>query len=250
MEVSMRKRFFSKHKMRLWLDTLGQKGYLLTDKRKSRYTFTVDEEHIYYYSVNYLDHPVDSDEGNAYCSDISGQGIIPVYGNGRWLVKASEDNPFEGNSEEYRKNSIPYLVRSVYIYFFTLVLCGICGYQFHEIAVLASEGATASPNLITAISDSSNAVLNFFIAIVNFFIGLLNSYFGLWYDIFGYRGAVAVISVLIPVIIILAVIGGINFAEYLVYRREYKSALKSEEITAVDNVVEQDLTNAEESDGE
>ena len=70
------------------------------------------------------------------------------------------------------------------------------------------------------------------------------------FDIFGYSGAVAVISVLIPVIIILAVIGGINFNEYLVYRREYKTALNSEKTMAVDNVAEQILTYAEESDGE
>ncbi len=242
MEKSVFKVFFSKHKERIWLDSLGEKGWLLKKANDARYTFEISEDKHYSYSLEYLPYPCESAEADEYFASLERQGVFPVLSSGRWIYLASESGNIDHPAEEHRANSKPYLTKAVYCFFFAAVFAIVCGYQFYAIGYLDSVGYDMGSQAVSLISSMPGegahiAVLNVMIAVLNFFIRIINGYFELWFIFMPRSAASAVISVVLPVTVITAVLGALNFSEYLSYRSLMKKAIKD---TAVDKDAEQD----------
>lgn len=230
MQKKCLKVFFSKLKECAWLNKMGASGYRLVKISDSKYVFEHSEEHKYYYSVEYLDNSPQSDTAIEYYESRKEEGIQPVIIAGNWVYFLREDNKIECDPEVYKQNSIFYLPRVLYLFFFALVGCLVNGYQFYCIGYLDKIGHISDELVITpqGIEDAKtifDTILNSAKNLLNHLINLANGYFKIWFGIFGENDAIAVISVILPITIVLIVLACFNLDEYLKHRKLYKSGI-------------------------
>ena len=253
MKLSYFKVFLSKHSERLWLDSMGKNGMLLDSANDSRFKFKHSEEHTYSYSVEHIGVAPESDAAKEYYEKLSESGIKPLLSSGQWVYFVKEDGEIGHTEEKYRKNAKPYFARSLYFLGFALAFAVASGYQFYAIDMLRSVQYVSATEVIGKINLLSsegflNKLLNVLISIVNFFIKIANWYIGLWQSWLGKSDAVAVLSVLLPLMAILTVLCGISFTEYLTFRKEAKKAKDSiakDEFSAEEEPVEENVTDTE-----
>lgn len=236
MQKSCFKVFFSKLKERAWLNKMGSSGYRLVKISDSKYTFEHSEEHKYYYSVEYFDYSPQSDAAIEYYESRKEEGIQPVIIAGNWVYFLREDAEIEADPEVYKNNAVFYLTRTLYLFFFSLVGCLINGYQFYCIGYLdkvghLSDATVISPKEIENAKSLLDKVLNSAKGLLNLMIGWANRYFKIWFDIFGENDAIAVISVVLPITVVLIIIACFNFDEYLKHKKLSKKKQSDEPCT-------------------
>ncbi len=218
MEKSFFKIFFSKTKEKQWLDSLGEKGYLLVKIKDSKYYFECSEEHSYSYSIENLGVSHESDVGIEYISKYSENGVDFLFEKGTWSYFVSVDNAISVTADVYKKNSDVYLWRMIYLGFFAVVFAVVLGYQLFATDFLVnigheSDGAVAyvvEENVFDKIENAVLKVLN-------------NSYFVPFRVIFGSNDASVVIALVLPAVVILGILFAFNVDEYIVNRNLFKS---------------------------
>lgn len=244
MEKSMYKFFFSRIKEVEWLNTMGSKGYLLTEINDSKYFFEKNEENEdkYYYSIEYLEGSPQSDSSVEYYKSREGLGVKPLISAGNWVYFVRQNEPINVSDDTYKGNSLVYLRRTIYLLFFALCGAILTGYhiyaaKFIEGIGLAGDGRITKKLARVDSGDFFDKVLNGLKNIVNFIFKMINNYFDFWTDIFGKNEAVAVLSVVIPVTLILIVIAAFNIDEYLKQRCLFKKSgvVSDEEININSN---------------
>lgn len=227
MDKSVFKVFLSKRSERDWLNTMGNDGYLLTAINDSKYQFKKSDEHKYCYSIEYLDSSPQSDIAEEYFSSRRDEDIIPLVSSGNWVYFAKADGEIELKAEVYKKNSIFYKWRSIYLLFFAVCGAVLCGYQAFAIGYLDRIGYDGNGQIreMIELSDSGGflvGLLNAFKNVVNFLLKMVNRYFKLWTDVFGESDAVAVISIAAPITVILLVIAAFYIDGYLDCKKSLK----------------------------
>lgn len=246
MQKTYFKVFFSKIKECEWLNKMGDSGYRLIKVSDSKYTFAHSDEHKYCYSVEYLENSPNSDVSVEYYESRIPEGIKPVLVSGNWVYFMREDQPIVCSSSVYKQNAKFYLPRVLYLYFFSLVGCLVNAYQFYSIGYLDKIGHLSDEIVINPqeIEDAKNIfgkILNAAKGLLNKLIDLANDYFNLWFKAFGVNDAVAVISIVLPITLVVLIIASLNLDEYLKHRKLSKPQ------TAVNtsSVSETEVTNAE-----
>ena len=226
MEHSVFKVFFSKIKENDWLNLMGQQGYLLKEINDSKYLFSIDNEKEikYSYSIEYLDFSPNSDKAVAYYQEREHLGIVPLISSGNWVYFVSSECDIEINEEGLTKNAAFYFIRSLYLLFFTLCASILTGYQifaksFLEKIGLHGDGRISKLLVKEGTTDFFESLLNGLKSVVNYLFKMANGYFRIWTNIFGNNDAVAVISILIPIIILLLIIATFNLDEYYGYTK-------------------------------
>ncbi len=229
MVTSVFKVFFSKEKEQNWLNSMGEKGFLLTSINDSKYSFTKsdEEDHTYCYSIEYLCCSPKSEDATDYYKSREQEGIVPLVSSGNWVYFAKTDGNIAPNADVYKKNSVYYFWRTLYLLFFAICGAVVCGYQAFAIDYLKQIGYHGSGQItkVFELSDKkgfTEAALNLFRNIGNIFFKMLNRYFKVWTDIFGESDAIAVISIVAPITIILLIIGALNLERYISYRKQAK----------------------------
>lgn len=228
MKKSFFKVFFSKEKETDWLNSLGQEGYLLTGIYDSKYVFEQAEDQKIYYSIEYLVASPQSEEAKTYIDFRLSQGVNPVVSSGNWVYFVSKKGEVKKNSLIYNKNAKFYFWRSLYLLFFGLCGAILSGYQFFAIDYLKKIGHTGNGQIRNMLDMSQSGPLsglfNALKTFANFLFELLNKYFKLWTNVLGKSDAVAVLSILLPVTVILLVIAGFNINEYILYKTKAKKS--------------------------
>lgn len=231
MEKSMYKFFFSRIKEAEWLNAMGSEGYLLTEINDSKYTFIKNDENEnkYYYSIEYLEGSPQSHSSVEYYKSREGLDIKPLISAGNWVYFVRQNEPIEISTETHKSNSSVYLRRTIYLLFFSLCGAILTGYHIYAAKFLEGIGLAGDGRITKKLAkvNSDNffeQVLNGLKAIVNFIFKMINNYFDFWTDIFGKNEAVAVLSVVIPITLILIVIAAFNIDEYLKHRYLFKKS--------------------------
>lgn len=223
MQKSFFKVFFSKIKENEWLNTLGKEGYLLEKISDSKYYFTQKENTVFSYSIEHLDCPLKSEDGEKYLDQRRSENVLPIITSGRWVYFVTENADIEISNEIYRKNSVLYFWRALYLLFFAIVGVVVCGYQVFAIDYLARLGY-ASDGLIDKLSVGSSGTsfdnaLDAILTPVNYVIDFINENLMIWLgDTFGRSDAVIILAILVPIVVALFVIGAFNLDEYISYR--------------------------------
>ena len=223
MQKSFFKVFFSKIKENEWLNTLGKSGFLLEKISDSKYYFSQNEGTVYNYSVELLDCPIKSEEAEKYFDKRRDENIRPIITSGRWVYFVAENKDIEITAEIYRKNSIKYFWRTLYLLFFAIVGAVVCGYQVFAIDYLERAGYTGN-GLIDKLSVGSSGtsfdnVLDAILTPVNYVIDFLNENIMIWLgETFGQSDAVVILVFLIPIVTALFVVSAFNLDEYINYR--------------------------------
>ena len=250
MEHSVFKVFFSKIKESEWLNKMGEEGYLLREINDSRYIFTKDQQADtkYSYSIEYLDCSPQSEVAISYYSEREGCAIKPLISSGNWVYFVSSECKIKIMKEMYKKGAAFYLIRSLYLLFFAICASVLTGYQFFAKGFLETIGLHGDGKITNMlVKDSStgffDAIFNGLKAIVNHFFKMLNGYFNLWTNIFGKNDAVAVLSIVIPIVLILLVIAAFNVDEYLKYTKLIADASKEDSVI----ISEEGTENAEQT---
>ena len=230
---SLFKVFFSKINEEAWLNSLGQEGYFLLSINDSKYTFQVQEGKIYNYSIQYLDYSPTSDKASEYYNTLKEDKTAPLVSSGNWVYFVNDEKPIEVTADVYKKNSIYYFWRILYLSFFTLLASVVCGYQAFAIKYLSRIGYSGNGQIRSTLKLTEKGTLfeglfNAFKKFVNFLIRILNAYLRLWTKIFGESDAVIVIAFLIPVILILIAILGNYFNEYISHKSMQKKLTKQQ----------------------
>lgn len=242
--------FFSKLKECAWLNKMGASGYRLIKISDSKYTFEKSEEHKYFYSLEYFENSPKSDIAIEYYESRKQEGIQPVVIAENWVYFLREDVKIESEPQIHKSNSVFYLTRALYLFFFSLVGCLVNGYQFYSIGYLEKVGHISNATVITPIEidtaeDIFDKMLNSLKSLLNLIIGWANRYFDFWFDKFGENDAIAVISVILPVTIILIIAACFNLDEYLKHKKLSKSVQSVEACTETTEPTETEAINAE-----
>ncbi len=219
MNVSYFRIFFSRMKERSWLDKLGKKGYLLTDIRDNRYYFDINEGNEYFYAVEYLPAPYESNGAAAYIESRRASGSEPVFLNGRWIYFVSQAE-IRFSKENAAPMAKVFGVRAFYTGFFGLIASAVTGYQVYAIDWLNAVGRSFSDQTIKTLTLNGESIadkmLDALKYVLNLFIRLINLYFSLWYKLTGITsGGIAVISVIAPIAVILMIFCALNIDEGL-----------------------------------
>ena len=234
MTTSFFKVFLSKEKENKWLNSMGIKGYKLISINDSKYSFELSEEHTYSYSVEYLGCSPRSEGAVAYLEALNENNIFPVLSSGLWVYLCKVDGVINTTADAYKKNATCYFWRAFYMLFFAVCGAVVCGYQAFAINYLKIVGYDGM-GMITKTYEMSkktdilHKTLNVLRTIVNFLYSMLNKYFQLWTKEFGRSDAVAVISIIAPITLILLVWGAIELEKFVSYRKAMKRALKEEQ---------------------
>ena len=235
MATSLFKVFLSKEKENKWLNLMGSKGYKLISINDSKYSFEISEEHTYSYSVEYLGCSPRSEGAVAYFETLKEKDIFPVLSSGLWVYLCKIDGVINTTADAYKKNATCYFWRAFYMLFFAICGAIVCGYQAFAVNYLKIVGYDGM-GMITKTYEMSkktdilHKTLNVLRTIVNFLYTMLNKYFQLWTKSFGRSDAVAVISIVAPITLVLLVWGAIELEKYVSYRKAMKCALKEEQI--------------------
>ncbi len=227
MEKKIFKIFFSKEKELKWLNSMGNNGYLLNSINDSNYTFTVSEDTKYFYSIEYLSCSPQSNEAVDYFNKRKPEGIMPLVSSGNWVYFAKPNYDFSSDPEIYRKNSVFYFWKMLYLAFFAVCGAVLCGYQAFAVGYLKRLGYTGNGQIreMLEITDKDTAfegLFNVLKGIVNFFLSLVNIYISFWTKIFGESDAVAVISIAIPILLIVLYFLSFNIDCYIENKKKYK----------------------------
>lgn len=249
MEKSIFKIFFSKKKEMAWLNSLGKQGYLLTSINDSRYSFEISEEHKYSYSIEYMDCSPLSDTATEYYKSREKNSVTPLVSSGNWVYFAATDKEIIMTSEINKKNSKFYFWRSLYYLFFSLCGSILIGYQIFCINYLERIGHEGNGQIREMLNTSKNSgvlsgLLNVLKSIVNHLFELINKYFKLWTNIFGESDAVAVISIVAPIVLFLIFKVAFNIDQYIYFRTK---ASKLYDDNVSDNLIEEGENNAEQT---
>ncbi|MBO5869940.1 MAG: DUF2812 domain-containing protein [Clostridia bacterium] len=229
MNSSVFKIFFSKISEEKWLNTMGEQGYSLTSVKDSKYTFTKHEGKKFNYSIQQLGFSPNSEDAMKYFKSLEKEGIKPFAFSGNWAYFAKDDGVITPSAESYKKNSIPYFWRALYMLFFAICGSVVCGYQIFAIGFLERVGYEGKGFIQKTFELSKDGglrdgVVNILKGFGNAFFKLLNAYFKIWTNIFGNSDAVAVISIVAPITILLLIFGALNLQRYFSYRSlAYKS---------------------------
>ena len=230
MEKSVFKVFFSKEKENNWLNSMGQEGYLLSEINDSKYIFIKSETEKYYYSIEYLDTSPFSNIAEEYFASRKENGVHPLVSSGNWVYFVSSKSNIILNADSYKKNSKVYFWRSLYLFFFALCGATLCGYQAFSVKFLNCIGHVGNGQVdLLSTSDTKgllSGLLNILKYIANFFLNVLNSYFKVWTNIFGESDAVAVISIIAPLVLLLLIICCFNFDNYVFFSKKEKLLYK------------------------
>ena len=223
MNTSVFKIFFSKISEEKWLNEMGEKGFELVRVHDSKYTFVKSENLKYNYSIQQLGFSPKSVDAIEYYKSLESSGTKPTISSGNWVYFVKTNGKIAPSSEVYKKNSMPYFWRSLYMLFFGLCGSIVCGYQIFAIKFLQRVGYEGKGAIEKTFSTSQNGglfntLLNALKGLGNAFFKLLNAYFKLWTNAFGNSDAVAVISIVAPITIILLILGAMNLQRYLEYR--------------------------------
>lgn len=210
MQETFFKVFFSKTKEKKWLDSLGEKGYLLTKIKDSKYYFELSEEHTYSYSIESLGVPSQSETGTEYISSYKEKGIDFVLEKGTWTYFVATDSEIEIDASVYKKNNEVYRWRMIYLCFFAIAFAVVLGYQLFATDFLVnighkSDGGVAYVPEESYLDKFQNAV----------FKVLNKTYFVPFRLIFGLNDASVVIALVLPAVIILGLLFAFNLDEYL-----------------------------------
>ncbi len=232
MATSFFKFFLSKEKEKLWLNSMGEKGYKLVGLNDSKYLFELSDEHTYSYSIEHMGCSPRSENAVEYFDSLKVDGIVPVLSSGYWVYFVKEDGVINTTSQAYKKNSMCYFWRALYLLFFGMCGSIVCGYHAFAINFLSKSGYEGKGFIdktyqMSTKTDILHKVLNLLRKSVNFLYEFLNKYFKLWTKEFGNSDAVAVISIVAPITVILLIFGAIQLEKYISYRKLSKSAAKS-----------------------
>ena len=236
MEKAIFKVFFSKSKENDWLNSLGKQGYLLTKISDSRYFFTVSEDKVYSYSIEYLNCSPNSSSAEEYMLGRKEQGIYPIITGKNWMYFASECTDINTDAEVHKKNSIFYFWRWLYSLLLSVLGAVVIGYQAFASRFILEVGHTGNGHIkITEVSGNSfgDAFAKMWNGILSF---IDKTYLELFRNIFGESDAVFVLAVAVPLVIISSVYFTFNFDEYLIQRKLAKKCeLPSNEIEVEQN---------------
>ncbi len=256
MQKSFFKVFFSKIKENEWLNLLGKEGYLLEKISDSKYYFSQKEGVVYSYSIEHLDCPIKSEDAEAYFDKRRSENIFPIITSGRWIYFVAENAEIEMSTEIYRKNSVLYFWRTLYLMFFAIVGAVVCGYQVFAIDYLERLGY-ASDGLIDKLSVGSSGTsfdntLDSILTPVNYVIDFINENLLVWIgDTFGRSDAIVILAFLVPIVVALFIIGAFNLDEYINYRIKISKKQNGSTTVAIENdvvIYENDCTeNSEEA---
>ncbi len=233
MKTSFFKIFFSKRSEEQWLNAMGEKGYALTEIKDSQYSFTLSDKDKYTYSIQYLDCSPKSEDAVNYFKSLEKDHIKPLVSSGNWVYFAKSNGTITPSSEVYRKNAVPYFWRALYLLFFAVCGAIVCGYQAFSIGYLERIGHTGKGMIEKTYEISQkggfyNKLLNVVKHIGNALFKTLNEYFKLWTSIFGESDAIAVISIVAPITIVLLILGALNLERYFTYRSLRKKTMIQE----------------------
>lgn len=236
MEVSYFKVFFSKRKEAIWLNELGEKGYLLKHISDSKYTFEYFEDQKYYYSVEHLDFSPRSERAEEYYKDRLELELKPIITDNNWVYFVRENKPLEYDENVNRNSASYHFWKMIYTVFFSFCGSVLCGYHFYAIGFLerigqAGDGKISSYLSPTRSTSAFHAALNIVKRVANYMLDALNGYFKLWTYFLGENDAVAVISIVLPITVILLIISAFHMYEYLSY-------IKKPEEISLNNVEE------------
>lgn len=230
MDKSVFKIFFSKDKETKWLNQMGQEGYILDSVSDSKYKF-VKQDDVIHYSIEYLDCSPHSDEAVSYFKSREDIGVTPILASGNWVYFISKETEIECTKEICKKNSKPYFWRSLYLLFFAICGSVLCGYHMFAAGFLENIGEAGNGQLEMLSTDGNFALYNAIKSGFNYILKAINAYFRIWTDIFGKNDAVAVVSALIPIILILLVIAAFNIDSYICFKNKRKAIEKSKSDT-------------------
>lgn len=223
MDKSVFKVFFSKEKESNWLNRLGKEGYLLDSVNDSKYRFIKHEGEVFYYSIEYLDCSPRSDEANIYFKSREELGITPILASGNWVYFVSKQSEIQCTEEICKKNSKVYFWRSLYLLFFSICGSVFCGYHIFAASLLQNLDQAGNGQLDLLATNSGFAILNVLKSGFNYVIKAINAYFRIWTSIFGENDAVAVVSALVPFVLILLIIATFNIDSYICYFKKRKA---------------------------
>ena len=223
MEKSCFKVFFSKNKECRWLNSMGEKGYLLTKIKDNKYYFTHSKKHTYSYSIEHLDSAIQSEEAEKYFASLEEKGIVPIIYGGCWVYFSAINKTIQQTCEIHKKNSSVYFWRALYLLFFSCVGAVLCGYHAFAADFIVNVGHMGKGRIPLfdikgdSLLDTLKDVLN------HLFDFLSDTYIKLFTMMFGENDAALALSVLIPATIVITVFFALNIYEYFVCRKLAKS---------------------------
>ncbi len=223
MEKVIFKIFFSKSKECNWLNSLGKQGYLLSKISDSRYFFSVSENKVYSYSIEYLNSSPNSEDSEEYMLKQKENGIYPIITGKNWMYFASETTIIEPSADVYKKNSIFYFWRWLYSLLFSVLGALVCGYQAFASRFIIDTGHTGTGHIkISEVEGNSfgDVIAKAWNQILRF---IDNTYLKMFRNIFGGSDAVFVLAVAVPVVILSVTYFTFNFDEYLIQRKMAKN---------------------------
>ncbi len=217
--------FFSKNEETKWLNTMGEKGYLLNKKKFCRYYFTKNDKQKYAYSVEHLDFPVKSEQGIEYLSMRENNKENFLFKKGSWSYFYAIDKISNLSSNAKKKIANLYLWRSIYLLFFSLFSWVLCGYHMFAVKYIESYGHIGDGSFdIVKINGTTflDKLKGFWNCVIEFFN---NVYFKIFTSVFGNNSVALVMSFLLPAAIILTLLFALNANEYIYWR--FMSGIKS-----------------------
>lgn len=244
MNTSVFKIFFSKLSEEKWLNTMGEKGFELIGINDSKYTFSKSENLKFTYSIQQLGFSPKSTDAIDYYKSLEAEGIKPALSSGNWVYFVKSNGEIITSPDVYKRNAMPYFWRSLYMLFFGLCGSVVCGYQIFAIKFLQRVGYDGKGFIEKTYNTTDDGGLftiavNALKGLGNIFFKLLNAYFKLWTNAFGNSDAVAVISIVAPITVLLLIFGAINLQKYLQYRTLYKDKqVKSVPTNATGDVID------------
>ncbi|MBE6691801.1 MAG: DUF2812 domain-containing protein [Ruminococcaceae bacterium] len=217
--------FFSKFEECKWLNSMGEKGFLLNKKSFCRYYFTKDENKKYYYSVEYLDYPVKSQQGEEELNNREANGINYLFTRGKWSYFYSTIKSISLTSASKKKIADLYLWKSLYLLFFSGFSWILWGYQKFAVDYIVRYGHIGDGQFDMLKLEGGG----FLDSLKTFWNGVLvllnNSYFKIFTSIFGENSVALVMAFLIPVAIVLTILFALNVIEFVFW--QFMSGRKS-----------------------
>ena len=200
-EKRLTKSFLSSVKECEWLNGLGQKGYKLIDKRDGKYVFEEDELQTWHYSVEWLDHAPDSEEGQAYIRSRAESGAELAATYSLWAYFISPE-PIPVCEEGKRRTAVHYRNIALLLYLFDAITAVLIGYHFMIRPFLEKQGVLLkAPEL----KKSGIVIVDLARRLVYGAKQLIYLYGKLWAKLFGESQAALVLGILIPLAIVLSV---------------------------------------------
>ena len=215
MEKTYYRVFLSKNEEREWLNKNGEEGYLLTKISDSKYFFTHNKGKKYTYSIEYLNMPSESQAAEEYFDSRKNLGVVPIVSGGNWVYFACDKGAIRQTSAMYKKNSIFYFWRSLYLFFFAVFGSILCGYHVFATDYIGRAGHEGDGK-IDLLEIEGSGFSDTLKEIWNNLLELLNAtYVKLFTNIFGENDAALVLAVLIPIVIVFGVLFALNLSEYI-----------------------------------